>query len=224
MLKLLTLWISCLNKNWIYVDSLSLIKKKLFFVWIHQFIWLHILTFHIHMNIYVHEIYAHNWKGEIRIPKYKFHYGTAHKCFVARVFTKHTPKRYAVSIILWIYGVKWYIFVCFDMVLHAFMALSINYSNQFMYTRCWFYHSIDTLHIDWENNILTWPYHSPTYYVHNNFVETTYFVRWNWHAVDMLSHRKCFHICKQICYPIFGIFVIDAWCSHLVLLKMLSIL
>ena len=108
-LKLKWCWFTFINQ-----------EKNYFFAWIHQFIWLHVLTFHIHMNIYVQEIYAHNWKGEIRIPKYNFYYGNAHKSFVARVFTKHTPKRYAVSIMLSIYGAKWYLLVYFDMVLYAF--------------------------------------------------------------------------------------------------------
>ena len=82
-----------LKLNWCWFTFIN--NEEAFFVWIHQFIWLHVLTFHIHMNIYVQEIYAHNWKGEIRIPQYNFYFWNAHKNFVARVFTKHTPKRYA---------------------------------------------------------------------------------------------------------------------------------
>ena len=111
-LKLKWCWFTFINQ-----------EKNYFFVWIHQFIWLHVLTFHIHMNIYVQEIYAHNWKGEIRIPKYNFYYGNAHKSFVARVFTKYTPKRYAVSIMLPIYGAKWYLLVYFACIYATFDSL-----------------------------------------------------------------------------------------------------
>ena len=118
-----------LKLNWCWFTFIN--QEKTIFSWIHQFIWLHVLTFHIHINIYVQEIYAHNWKGEIRIPKYNFYYGNAHKSFVARVFTKHTPKRFAVSIMLSIYGTKWYILVYFACIyaifdLYKMLVLLLN--------------------------------------------------------------------------------------------------